>query len=73
VLKNCNFLKNNLNIESATMLVKIGTEKGIMLSGMMRDQTSASFSGQSLQPTDAILIASDLKFMAVLTTLSRRR
>ena len=43
-----------------------------MLSGMTRDQTAASFSGQSLQPADAILIASDLKFMAVLTTLNLR-
>ena len=63
-------LKNNLDVESATMLAKIGTEKGIMLSGMTRDQTEASFVAQSLQPADAILIASDLQFMAVLNNLS---
>ena len=65
-------LKNNLvlDIESATMLAKIGTEKGIMLSAMTRDQTEASFVRKSLQPADAILIASDLQFMAVLTTLN---
>ena len=34
VLKNCNLLKNSLDIKSATMLAKIGAEKGIMLSGM---------------------------------------
>jgi hypothetical protein len=63
-------LKNNLDVESATMLAKIGTEKGIMLSGMKRDQTEASFSNQSLQPADAILIGSDLQFMAVMKNLS---
>jgi hypothetical protein len=68
-LKHCNLLKNNLDVESATMLAKIGTEKGIMLSGMKRDQTEASFSNQSLQPADAILIGSDLQFMAVVTDL----
>ena len=53
VLTNCNLLKNNLDIESATMLAKIGTEKGIMLSGMTRDQTKAGFMGKSLLPADA--------------------
>ena len=69
VLKNCNLLKNSLDVKSATMLAKIGAEKGIMLSGMTRDQSLAYFSGQNLRPADAILIASDLKFMAVVTTL----
>jgi hypothetical protein len=69
VLKNCNLLNNSLNVESATMLTKIGAEKGIMLSGMTREQTYSDFSSQNLRPADAILIASDLKFMAVLTTL----
>jgi Ran GTPase-activating protein (RanGAP) involved in mRNA processing and transport len=68
-LKSCNLLKNGLDVESATMLSKIGAEKGIMLSGMRRDQTKASFSRQGLQPADGILIGSDLQFMAVVTTL----
>jgi Ran GTPase-activating protein (RanGAP) involved in mRNA processing and transport len=72
VLKNCNLLKNSLDIESATMLAKIGAEKGIMLSGMKRDQTEAVFSVQRLQPADGILMASDLKFMAVLTSVDLR-
>ena len=64
-------LKNNLDIESAMMLAKIGAEKGIMLSGMTRDQTKADFVANSLrpadlQPADAILIASDLQFMTKL-------
>ena len=70
MLKNCNLLKNRFDVESAKKLAKIGAEKGIMLSGMTRDQTEASFSSQNLNPADAILIASDLKFMAVLKDLS---
>jgi hypothetical protein len=77
VLNNCNLLKNRFDVESAKKLTKMGTEKGIMLSGMTRDQTvgqslllGPDFLGQSLQPADAILIASDLQFMAVLTELS---
>jgi hypothetical protein len=72
VLKNCNLLKNSLDAKSATMLAKIGTEKGIMLSGMTRDQSLAYFPGQNLRPADAILIASDLKFMAVVTSVYLR-
>jgi Ran GTPase-activating protein (RanGAP) involved in mRNA processing and transport len=73
VLKNCNLLMNRFDVESATMLAKIGAERGIMLSGMTRDQSSAHFWGRHLQPADAILIASDLKFMAVLTELDLTR
>jgi Ran GTPase-activating protein (RanGAP) involved in mRNA processing and transport len=62
-------LKNRFDVESATMLAKIGAERGIMLSGMKRDQTEADFSSRGLQPADAILIGSDLQFMAVLTKL----
>jgi Ran GTPase-activating protein (RanGAP) involved in mRNA processing and transport len=69
MLKNCNLLKKSLDIKSATMLAKIGAERGIMLSGMTRGQRQADFSNQNLQPADAILIASDLIFIAVVTTL----
>ena len=69
VLTNCNLLKNNLDIESVTMLAKIGAEKGIMLSGMERDETEADFSSRGLEPADAILIVSDLKVNPVLTKL----
>ena len=69
VLTECSLLKNELDVESATMLAKIGTEKRIMLSGMKQDQTTADFSYQRLMPEDAILIASDLPFMAVLTSI----
>ena len=69
VLKSCNLLKNRFDVESAKKLTKMGAEKGIMLSDMTRNQRAANFSFQGLQPADAILIASDLPFMAVLTTL----
>ena len=68
-LTSCNLLLNCFDIESATMLAKIGAEQGIMLSGMMRDRTKVCL-GRYLQPADAILIASDLQFMAVLTELN---
>ncbi|KOO33103.1 hypothetical protein Ctob_006839 [Chrysochromulina tobinii] len=69
VLENCKLLKNRFDIESATVLAKIAAEKGIILSGMMRDQTAAKFKFKNLQSADAILIASDLKFVAVVNTL----
>jgi len=69
VLKNCNLLKSGIDVELAKKLAKIGAEKGIMLSGMTRDQTEAGFSRQRLQPAHAILIASDLQFMPVMTAL----
>ena len=46
VMTACTLIKNNLNIESATMLAKICTEKHIMLSGMEQDQTEVDFSAQ---------------------------
>ena len=70
VLTECNVLHNNLDLESATMLAKIGTEKGIMLSGMKRGQKVADFYKRRLGPADAILIASDIRAMPVLASLN---
>ena len=70
VLAECNVLHNNLDLESATMLAKIGTEKGIMLSGMKRGQKVADFYKRRLGPADAILIASDIRAMPVLASLN---
>jgi len=70
VLTECTLLKNGLDVESAKMLAKIGTEKRIMLSGMKQDQTEANFKSQGLNPADGILIASDLAFMAVLKSIN---
>ena len=70
VLAECNVLHNNLDIESAKMLAKIGTEKGIMLSGIKRGQKEADFYKRRLGPADAILIASDIRAMPVLASLN---
>jgi hypothetical protein len=60
LLMECNVRGNNLDIESARMLAKIGTDKGIMLFGIKRDQKEANFRNQGLSPGDAILLATDL-------------
>ena len=59
-LTECNVRGNNLDSESAKKLAIIGTEKGIMLFGIKRDQKEADFANQDLGPADAILISSDL-------------
>ena len=64
-----NLLKNNLDKESANMLVSVAQEKQISLCGISPEQTDASFSGWGLKPIDAILIAHDLGVRASLTSL----
>ena len=73
VLTECNLLQNNFDFESATVLAKISTEKGIMLSGVKHDQTEADFSEKGFGPADGILIASDLGVSRVLTNLDISR
>ena len=55
-----NLLGNRLDAESAKMLAEVAKQKGISLCGIQRDQTTADFSRQDLEPPDAILLASDL-------------
>jgi len=71
-LTECNVSSNQLDTESATMLAKIGLEKGIMLFGIKRDQKEADFCNKNLGPADAILIASDLSNSAI-TSLNLER
>ena len=75
ILTECNLLRNNFDSESANMLVKIGSEKGIILSGIKRDQKEANFHNQGLGPADAILIASEIRASPALASvdLSRNR
>ena len=71
-----NLLGNKLDAESAKMLAEVAKRKGISLCGiqvkystnlkLQRDQTTADFSSQGLNPPDAILLASDLS-QAVVT------
>ena len=52
------------------MCLRPCSSPSLPISGMARNhETEADLSGQGLLPADAILIASDLKFMAVLTEL----
>ena len=59
-LTECNIRGNFLDSKSAEKLAKIGTEKGVMLFGIKRDQKEANFANLGLGPADAILISSDL-------------
>ena len=61
-----NLLGNELDAESAKMLAEVAKQKGISLCGIRRDQTTADFSSQSLDPPNGILLASDL-LQAVVT------
>ena len=54
-----NLLRNQLDVESAKMLAEVAKQKGILLCGIQRDQTTAKFYFNVLQPPDAILLASD--------------
>ena len=61
-----NFLRSQLDAESAKMLAEVAKQKGISLCGFQRDQTTAEFYMEDLKPPDAILLASDLS-QAVVT------
>ena len=61
-----NLLHNELDAEAAKMLAEVAKQKGISLCGIQRDKTTADFSKQSLNPSDAMLLASDLS-QAVVT------
>jgi hypothetical protein len=69
----CNLLKNDFDVESATMLASIGEEKRIMLSGAIKhdvhEQPEVVLCRQGLRAADGILIASDLRMSNVLTSL----
>ena len=70
----CNVLYNDLDIESATMLVEAVKDKDISLSGIKPDQKSADYNGFGhlrLKPPDAILLASDLSKAGATASLTR--
>jgi NLR family CARD domain-containing protein 3 len=70
-----NLLGNKLDEKSAKMLAEVAKQKGISLCGIRRDQTTADFRNQGLEPPDAILLASDLSQAVVtggLTSLNLR-
>ena len=65
-----NLLGNWLDAESAKMLAEVAKRKGISLCGIQRDQTTADFSNQNLEPRDAILLALDLSQAGVTGSLT---
>ena len=66
-----NLLRNELDAESAKMLAEVAKQKGISLCGIQRDQTTAVFYRQGLEPPDAILLASDLSQAGVTGGLTK--
>jgi len=66
-----NLLGNQLDAKSAKMLSEVAKQKGISLCGIQRQQTTADFSNQNLQPPDAILLASDLSQAVVTGALTK--
>ena len=68
-----NLLKNDFDVEVATMLAQISREKKITLCGIMADQTEADFNNRELGPADAILIAASLEFRGSLTECDLRK
>ena len=65
-----NLLGNHLDAECAKMLAEVAKQKGISLSGIQRDQTTADFSNKNIKPPDAILLASDLSQTVVTGALT---
>ena len=59
--------RNDLDMESATLLSKVATKKRVMLFGIKHDQKEAGFSHQRLGAVDGILIANDLTVSTSLT------
>ena len=53
------------------MLAEVAKQKGISLCGIQRDQTTAVFYRQGLEPPDAILLASDLSQAGVTGGLTK--
>jgi hypothetical protein len=63
-----NLLRNDIPVEQAQELVKImqAKEKLITLCGLSKEETELDFSGQYLEPGDAVLIANDISGMGAL-------
>jgi hypothetical protein len=69
VLTECNVRGNEFDVDSAKLLAEVATIKRVMLFGIKHDQKEANFFDKSLDPADAVLIASDVSVSGVLTKL----
>merc|ERR1719387_1641833 len=72
VLTSLNLLGNNFGMDAAAELVEVFQQHKTLksLCGLKPDQTEADFSSKSLEPSDVMLIAADLKVNAVLTSVN---
>ena len=61
----------NATERDALLLDNLSEQKGITLCGIQRDQTTADFSNNYLEPPDAILLASDLSQAGVTGSLTK--
>ena len=69
-----NLLGNNIGMNAVAELAAVLQQHKTLksLCGLKPDQTEADFSSKSLQPSDGMLLAADLKVNAVLTSLNLR-
>eukprot|EP00966_Prymnesium_polylepis_P075504 1751186-Prymnesium_polylepis.1 len=72
-MTSCRLLYNNKDMEVAKFLVDAIKEKNILLCGITPPQAKVNFDGYgatTLNPPDAILIASDLSKASVSTSMT---
>ena len=71
-LTSVNLLANKMDIESATMLLKVKAEKSMLrtLCGLTHEETEINLNSQGLGPADAMLLAPEVSVMTSLTNLS---
>ena len=68
----CNVRGKGLDSASASLLSKVAVAKGILLFGIKHDQAEAKYPNRKLTPVDLILIGSDLRVGASLTSIDLR-
>ena len=70
-LTSVNLLANKMDIESATMLLKVKAEKSMLrtLCGLTHEETEINLNSQGLGPADAMLLAPEVSVMTLLTKI----
>ena len=70
-LTSVNVLSNKLDVESASMLLKVKAEKPNLrtLCGLTHEETKLDLSFKGLRPGDALLLAPEISVIASLTRL----
>ena len=70
-LTSINLLSNKLDVESATVLLRIKAEKPNLrtLCGLTHEETQIDLIGRGLGPGDAVLLAPEISVIAELTKI----